>query len=59
MSARHERFTISSNGDLSINKLKRSDAGEYTCTAANGQSSQSATATVTVSKGECLKGGYM
>lgn len=41
------RITIS-GGSLVINPSRRSDAGEYTCTASNPVSAQTATRTVTV-----------
>ncbi|XP_022094920.1 papilin-like [Acanthaster planci] len=43
-----DRFELLPTGDLIINGLRSTDGGTYTCTAANGISSESASATVTV-----------
>ncbi|XP_033628590.1 papilin-like [Asterias rubens] len=43
-----DRFETSPNGDLTIRDIKSTDAGQYTCTAANGESVETAAAMVTV-----------
>ncbi|XP_071507379.1 uncharacterized protein [Diadema antillarum] len=43
-----KRFTIADNDELIIQDVKQSDAGEYSCTAANGISFMSSTAVLSV-----------
>nr|XP_054758295.1 papilin-like [Lytechinus pictus] len=46
------RFIIGSTNDLTIRDIKQTDAGKYSCTAANGISTRTANAVISVSGAE-------